>query len=118
MDELEAVELTGLRGTGQVEAHVPAARPRNLVQRRPALRRAVRVGAALEQLGGDFVVSIGRGEHERARPVEQGVVRVGARFEQRTRRVDRAGPHGEQQCAEIAGRRTHVDIERVKGRTK
>ena len=43
-------------------------------------------------------------------PSSSVVVRVGARFQQSTRRVDGAGPHREQQCAEIAGRRTHVAV--------
>jgi hypothetical protein len=53
-------------------------------------------------------VSVRRGEHERARAVLQRLVGVGACFEQRARSLDRAGAHGEQERAEVAGRRARV----------
>jgi hypothetical protein len=80
------------------------------VQGCPTLLRGVRIGAVLEQLRGHLVMRVGRREHERAGAVEQGLVRIGTGGEQRARRLERAGTHGEQQRGEVPGGRSCVTL--------
>ena len=85
-------------GPGRLNPRVPAARPRDLVQRRPPCAAAFGSAPRSSSTARELVMRIGRGEHERARAVGQRRVRVGAGVEQGTRRVDGAGAHREQRA--------------------
>ena len=108
--QLEAVEGPGGNRPRHVEAAIRPARPGDLVQRAPPLRRGVRVGAALEQRRGQLVVRVVHGQHQRAHAVRQALVDVRAGIEQRARGVEVTAAHREQQRREHARRRPGVDV--------
>ena len=93
-----------------VEAAIRPARPGDLVQRAPPLRRGVRVGAALEQHRCQLVVSVVHRQHQRAHAVRQTLVDVRASIEQRARGIEVTAAHREQQRREHTRCRLGVDV--------
>ena len=63
------------------------------VQGRTARIGRIRVGAVVQQNGGEFEVGIDDGHVQRTRAVRRGIADIGAAFEQNLNRIDVPVPH-------------------------
>ena len=104
INEIEGTDGPGRNWSGIAQPDVRTARISHLMQRGPPLRGGVRVSARVEQHRSQLVMRIDNGQHQRARPVRQGVVDLRTRGEQCLGRLDMPGTCCKQQRGKPAGR--------------